>query len=119
MLDIRPTTIEDVQALVAEPLPWRIKAMTAFEDGKPIALGGLVYIPDGTVAAFLIGGEHAKRFPLSFHKAVLAGLREARRSGIRRIAAMAACDVEPAERWLLRLGFAPVEIDGERVFVWQ
>lgn len=118
-LEIRPTVPEDVGALVAEPLPFRIKGKTAVEDGRPIAFGGLACLPGGGFGAFLHGGEHAKRFPVSFHKAVLKGLAEARAAGIRPITALADETTEAAERWLLRLGFEPMIVDGTKVFVWR
>jgi RimJ/RimL family protein N-acetyltransferase len=46
-------------------------------------------------------------------------MRELRRSGIRRVVAAADPAQPAAERWLERLGFSPVEVDGTTIYLWQ
>ncbi|GJD92935.1 hypothetical protein [Methylobacterium iners] len=116
MVSIGPTTAEDVEVFLAEPPAWRIRAMTARIDGAPVAIGGLSYLPDGTVVAFLEGYAAVKRYPVAVHKAVRQGLADAARRGVRRIVTIADEGVEAAPRWLQRLGFREVSAN---VYVWE
>ena len=120
MIAFRPTTRADIAALDLD-LAWRIRAETAVVDGAPVAVGGITYLPDGTVAAFVEPYDAISRFPVGFTRAVRRGLAAARARGVRRIVALA--DVEgageAAERWLRRLGFHPVEAPGALVYVWE
>ncbi|WP_375408506.1 hypothetical protein [uncultured Methylobacterium sp.] len=95
----------------------RIRAMSARVDGELVAIGGLAYLPDLTVVAFLEGHSAVKRWPITIHKAVRAGLADAKRRGVRRIVAIAADDVEAAPRWLERLGFRSDAAPG--VYLWE
>lgn len=118
-VEVRPATRADVEAFLPEPLPWRVRAFTGLLDGEIVGIGGLAYLPDGTVMAFLHGSDKARACRLSLHKAARRVLSEARGKGLRTIVAEADHTIEPAERWLLRLGFKPVDHDGERVYVWH
>jgi hypothetical protein len=111
MVDLSPTTLEDCERFFGKAPDWRIRAMTAHVDGEPVAIGGLAYLPDNTVIAFLEGYDAVKRFPLSIHKAVRRGLEDARRRGVRRIVSIADEGVEAAPRWLERFGFRPLGQD--------
>lgn len=75
-------------------------------------------MPDGTVAAFVMMKDKARRFPLAIHKAGLRTMADARALGIKRVVAMAEDGVEPAARWLERLGFKSMNVNGKEVFVW-
>jgi hypothetical protein len=91
--------------------------VTGLVDGKIVAIGGLAYLPDGTVGAFLQIDEEARGFPVLLHKTALKILRE---SGQKRIVALAEQTTPSAKRWLHRLGFRAVtEVNGETVYLWQ
>jgi hypothetical protein len=105
MVRVRPTTLEDCEQLLGGKPAWRIRAMTADVDGAPVAIGGLAYLPDNTVFAFLEGAEAVKRHPVAIHKAVRRGLDDAKRRGVRRILSIADEHIEAAPRWLERFGF--------------
>ncbi len=116
---IRPANKADCEAMFDEPLPYRVRAFVGELDGERIGLGGLAFMPDGTVAAFLHVKEGARRHKVTMHKAGLMIMAEAKRLGLRRVVAMAEPGLEPATRWLERLGFEAVMVDGEKVYVWQ
>lgn len=117
---IRPSRRSDVHLVSDEPLPWRIKALTGEIDGRVVAVGGLTFLPGGTVAAFAALTDEARACKVSLHRAGLRLMREAKESGIKRVVASADSKSEVAMRWLLRLGFEPVESDNERTtFVWR
>lgn len=116
---IRPATLKDFQDMIGEPLPYRVRAFAVELDGKVLGVGGLAYLPNGTIGAFVHMAEGARRYRLALHRAGLRTMDEARRLGIRRVVAMAEPGVEPAARWLERLGFRPMSVDGETVYAWQ
>lgn len=113
-LRLAPTTVADFEALVGGRPYARFRGVTAHLDGVPVAFGGLTYHPDGGVIAFLHGYDVVPRFPVAIHRAVKAGLAEARARGVTRIAAVCDDAVPAAPRWLRRLGFVP----GERPGLW-
>lgn len=116
---LRPATRADIDALIVEPLPHRIRAWAAERGGELLAVGGLVFQPGEIVAAFLILNAPAKSFALSLHKAGKHMMDEARRIGIRRVVATAQSGNDAAAPWLLRFEFKPVVVGGETVFVWS
>lgn len=116
---LRPSTAQDVALFFETPLPWRIKGWTGERDGEVLGVGGLAFLPDGTVAAFLRCTDEGRKYAVSLHKAALRVLQDARELGISRLVALAEQDIAPARRWLLRLGFEPMTIDGTEVFLWQ
>lgn len=118
-IEIRPAKKADLDALLAEPLPFRVRAFAAYRGDELIGVGGLAFVPDGTIGAFLMIADNAKCYAVSLHKAGLKLMNEARKLGIKRVVALAQDDIEPAERWLMRLGFKPMTVDGERVFAWH
>ena len=122
---IRPARAADFEALLAEPLPWRVRAFAGECDGELLGVGGLAFPPDGAVAAFLIlardqdGKASARRYPVALHKAGLSVLAEAKRLRIRRVVVLAEQHNAAAEPWLKRLGFQPLNSGGETVWVWS
>ena len=115
---LRPATRDDVKAMIAD-LPCRIRGYAAELDGELLGLGGLAFFPNGSVGAFLMMNDGAQRYKMSLHKAGLKVIEDARRLGIKRVVALAQPGVEPAVRWLERLGFEEMTIDGETVLAWQ
>jgi N-acetylglutamate synthase-like GNAT family acetyltransferase len=120
IVTIRPSTPEDIRHVIGEPLPWRVRALTGEIAGRVIAVGGLTWLPGGTIAAFAALTDEARKYKVSLHRAGLRLMREAKESGIKSVVASADSGSDPALRWLLRLGFKPVESDNERTtFVWR
>lgn len=118
-IDLRPATKADFDAIMDEPLPYRVRAFAAWRDTDLLGIGGLAFLPDGTVAAFMQTVQGARRYKVAMHKAALATLAEAKRLGIRSVVALADPQIEPAKPWLARLGFRPLDIDGNEVWTWQ
>src|SRR5215470_2205097 len=138
---LRPTIASDLPHVIGEPLPYRIRAITALIDDRIIGMGGIAFPPHGPAIAFVqlvppsrdgavvCDGEHsatsipeAKRYPVAFHRAGLMAMEMIRTSGVKHVVATADAGTEAAVRWLKRLGFAPVEgqrIAGKLVFVWD
>lgn len=100
-------------------MPFRARAITAEADGQPIGIGGLAFLEDGTVAAFLEMPEASRKYAVTLHKAGLGVMQIARDMGIGTVVTLADPKVEQAKRWLLRLGFEPVVIDEQEVWRWQ
>lgn len=120
LVTVRPSSRSDLHLVSDDPLPWRVKALTGEIDGRAVAVGGLAFLPGGTVAAFAALTDEARACKVSLHRAGLRLMREAREAGIKRVVASAETRSEPAMRWLLRLGFEPIESDNERTtFVWR
>ena len=117
-VEYRLAQSEDFIALLGKLPDWRVKAWTATVDEKPIAIGGVAFHPGGPIG-FIEGFHEARRFPLSYTKAVRRFLAEARGQGVGRIIAEASTEVSSAGRWIERLGFEPQEIDGKRVYLWR
>jgi hypothetical protein len=133
---LRPTVSEDLSHLIAEPLPFRIRCITAVlmpdaevqetsenapsklpEHAQPpstvIGIGGVAFLPGGLVWAFVQQSVIAKRYPLSFHRAGLMAMQMVRESGLREVVATADAGNAAALRWLRRLGF--VEADRQNI----
>lgn len=103
----------------SEPLPWRVRAWAVELDGEVLGVGGFAYQPNNTIAAFVVKKPGAERYAVTLHRAGLETMREARRLGYRRVVALADKMNAAAERWLARLGFKQLMIDGEQVWVWE
>lgn len=117
--EIRPTTQDDVERFFGKPMPYRARAVTAVVGEKIIGIGGVAMLPDGSALAFLDMADGAERYAVTLHKTALRVIADAKRRGIRKIAACADLTKPAAVRWLIRLGFHPVQIDGETVYIWQ
>jgi RimJ/RimL family protein N-acetyltransferase len=126
----RPTVDSDLSAVIGEPLPYRIKALTAVvcdpgsaaDDGKILGVGGLAFPPGEPVWAFVQQAPEAKNYPVAFHRAGLMAMKMIRESGIREVVATCDADNPAAVRWLRRLGFVegPVQkLPGKAVFFWN
>lgn len=117
--DVRPATLEDFQDFLGRPPPYRAQAFTGRVDGEIKGIGGIAYLPDGTAIAFLHLAKDANRYAMTLHKTAMAVMALAEKRGIRKLTAQADPAQPTAERWLARLGFEPVAVDGERVWIWQ
>jgi hypothetical protein len=118
---LRPTISADLPFLIGEPLPYRIRAITAVLmaadrtdgiatcefTGRPassiIGIGGIALPPDGPAWAFVQQAPEAKRYPVAFHRSGLMAMRMIRELGLREVVATADADSAAALRWLRRL----------------
>ena len=138
---LRPTIPADLPHVIGEPLPYRIRAITALVDDRIIGVGGIAFPHNGPAIAFVqlvpssredaavCNGEHAatsipeaRRYPVAFHRAGLMAMEMIRSSALRQVVATADADSDVAVRWLKRLGFQPAEgqrIVGKLLFVWD
>lgn len=116
---IRPATRADIDAMIDEKLPWRVRAWAVEKGDELLGIGGFAYQPNDTIAAFVLKKPGAEKYAVSLHRAGLMAMREARRLGYRRIVALAEQTNEAAERWLIRLGFKLVMVDREKAWVWE
>lgn len=119
---LRPTIPSDLPHCIGEPLPHRIKAITALAGDKVIGIGGIGYRPDGIVEAFVQQTPEARRYPVAFHRAGLMAMRIIRDSGLPRVVATTGRDFPAGQRWLERLGFAPAAVQdcpGKVIYVWE
>jgi hypothetical protein len=145
---LRPTILADLAHAIGEPLPYRIRAITALVDGRVIGMGGIALPPEGPVIAFVqlvpspppptsgpssqgaVGRDddatgsipEAKRYPVAFHRAGLMAMVLIRASKAKQVVATADADSDTAVRWLKRLGFKPADdqrIQGKLLFVWN
>ena len=138
---LRPAALDDLPYVIGEPLPYRIRAITALIDDRIIGMGGIAFPSQGPAIAFVqlvpsrpgqddaACREHrvakpaaeATRYPVSFHRAGLMAMALIRQSGARHVVATADASSDVAVRWLKRLGFAPVGeqcLEGKLLFSW-
>jgi N-acetylglutamate synthase-like GNAT family acetyltransferase len=115
----RPATKADIDQLINEPLPYRIKAFAVEHEGKLLGVGGFAYQPNDVIAAFVLKAPGAEKYKVALHRAGLMAMQEARQSGFRRIVALAEKTNPAAERWLTRLGFKQVMVDNDKAWVWE
>lgn len=115
---LRPTVAADLPLCIGEPLPHRIRAITAVAGDRVIGIGGIGYRPDGSVIAFVQMDDEARKYPAAIHRAGVMAMAMIRDTGVPLVVAEAQPGNPAAERWLLRLGFKPTEISGHKAFVW-
>src|SRR5260370_22317740 len=89
---LRPTILADLPHVIGEPLPYRIRAITALIDDRVIGMGGIAFPPDGPAIAFVqlppssreetvcarepaaASIPVARRYPAAFHPARLMAM---------------------------------------------
>jgi hypothetical protein len=117
-----PTIAADFDAIGAPRLDYRIRGVTAHVNGRIVGIGGLGFLPDGSVMAFAHLTDEARAARFALHRKVCRELAAARKR-YPLIIALADPDQPAAERWLTRLGFKPADppaaINGHKVFAWQ
>jgi|SRR5215472_1116305 len=139
---LRPTIAADLPHVTGEPLPYRIRAITALIDDRVIGLGGIAFPPQGPAIAFVQftpsspnadstvchndptakSIPEARRYPVAFHRAGLMAMEMIRKSEVRQVVATADADSDVAVRWLKRLGFKPADgqpTEQKLLFVWN
>ena len=115
---MHPSLRADFLALLGESREYRCRCITAECDGRQIAIGGLIFKPDGVYASVFLMEEVLQR-PGALHRAVVRGLNDARRRGIREITAFAEPHNNAALLWLSRLGFKSADVRGEKIWIWR
>ncbi len=118
-VEYRPTIARDLAIFGDGVLPHRIRAITVVIDGRIMGVGGLGFVADGTVIAFVHALPEAKKYPIAFHRAGLMTIDTIKRMGLQRVVAEAQKDNPAAKPWLERLGFRECVIAGHTVFVWN
>lgn len=117
--------IQDEQAFSRDPATFRFyederRAMTAFDDGKPVACAGLAEA-EGRIWAWAVLGCDARR-------AMLAATRSARRvleCSTGNVATMVRVGFDAGERWVKMLGFEATSEphrlmpDGRTYAIWE
>jgi hypothetical protein len=137
---LRTTILAELSHVIGEPLPYRIRAITALIDDCIVGMGGIALPPHGPAIAFVQlvpppeaavacaganaapGIPEARRHPVAFHRAGLMAMEMIRRSGVAQVVATADARSDVAVRWLKRLGFQPARrqrIAGKLLFVWN
>jgi hypothetical protein len=117
---LRPTRPEDLSAVIGEPLPFRIRAITVLDGDKVLGIGGIGFPPHGPVIAFVQQAPEARKYKVSFHRAGLMAMRMVRDSGVAEVVATADADDPVALAWLERLGFRPVQdLETRVLFSWR
>src|SRR5438046_1497902 len=106
---LTPTTPEDVLEFKQRTPPYRIKALTGRVDGRIVGIGGIAYLPDGTLVAFLEATDEARKHAVTLYKAAKQILQDAAASGHRKIVAIGDPEIDAVPRWLKHLGFEPVD----------
>lgn len=118
-VELRPTIPSDLAFVSHEPLPIRIRAITALAGDCVLGVGGIGYRPDGVVVGFAAINQEFRRYPRAIHRAGVAMMRVIRESGVPQVIAIADASVEPADRWLERLGFRAHDERGVKLYVWR
>ena len=122
-VEVGPATERDFEDLSARSQhtparpPLRVMAIAGRVDGRTIAIGGVMFHPNGVKHAFADIGDEARKYPIALHKAGLAIIELAKAQKVKQLVAVSDDLNEAAERWLLRLGFVPVRIGAEINYV--
>jgi hypothetical protein len=122
----------DLPDVIGEPLPCRIRAITALVENRVIGLGGVAFPPHGVPIAFVqlvpnpdnngANSYDARRYPVAFHRAGLMAMKMIQQSGLEAVVATADADNPTALRWLNCLGFKALKshgIVGKVLFIWK
>ncbi len=117
-VEIVPATPDDVREVIGRTPEYRVRALAGRAEGKTLAVGGVAFLQDGP-AAFVAMKPGARKYPVAIHRAGKAAIKLFREIGLKRVVAMKEDGVEPAERWLRRLGFEAVEVNGIQAFIWR
>jgi hypothetical protein len=118
-VELRPTIPSDLAAVTHEPLPIRIRAITAVLDDRVLGIGGIGYRADDVVIGFAVITEEFRSFPLALHRAGLAMMKIIREAGVPSVVAIADETIPAADRWLERLGFRVCYERGVKLYVWR
>ena len=119
MIEVRASTVDDLIAHCGGLPAFRVRAYTGLIDGVVVAIGGIAYLPNGAVLAFLDAQDITReRAKLSLYKTAKKVVEDCRARGITQINAMPQVNIEAAERFLARLGFRLQDPD-KRTFIYD
>lgn len=105
-VEVRPVTPADIETYAVEQSPYRVRGYVGLLDGEIIGIGGVAYLPNGEVVAFLNVEQAAReKAPIALTKIAKRVVRDAHARGIKGINAMCDDAVPSAARFLKRLGF--------------
>lgn len=116
---LRPTVAADLALVSAKPLPYRVQFTTLMHDDDVIAVGGMVFRPDGTVWIAAHITDAGRRAAVTLHRAGLLTMARARAMRIPRMLALADPSQPRSEAWLRRCGFAQTDHFEQDRRVWQ
>lgn len=106
MVEVRPSTVDDLIEHCGGLPAFRIRAYTGLIDGEVVAIGGVAYLPNGVGLAFLDAQDVTReRAKLTLYKTAKRVIEDCKSRGVTRINARPSLDIEAAERFLKRLGF--------------
>lgn len=111
-MTVRPAVRADFETFGAA-IPLRARAVTGVdENGKVIAIGGVLFQNDGTTFGFAYLSDDARRAKFALHRQAIKFLNVLASEGVSRILAVAERRISPnADEWLLRLGFEKLNDD--------
>lgn len=113
-IEVRPATPADIEAYAVEQSPYRVRALVGLVDGVIVAIGGVAYLPNGTVLAFMnLEQEARERAPVTMLRVAKQVVADAHARGVAVINALCDESIEAAPRFLRRLGFREV---GEGIY---
>lgn len=124
-VELRPTIAEDLPAIVGEPLPVRIQAITALIDGAVVGIGGIGFPPDCIPIAFVQTVPDVKAIPgagVALHRAGLVAMAMIRKSKLHQVMATTDADNPVNQHWLERLGFRRARLQpiaGKVIYLWS
>ena len=119
-IELRPTTADDLPAVVDGPLLYSIRAITALAGETVLGVGGLAFIPDCIPIAFVQASPEAQKYPRAFHRAGLKAMEMIRQSKVPAVVASTDTENPVTVRWLERLGFRRArDANGKTYFVWK
>lgn len=105
-VEIRPATLADLDAYAVEQAQYRVRGYVGLIDGIIVGIGGIAYLSNGQMLAFLNLDQEARdKAPVALMKVAVRVLREARERGIQTINAVCDDTIPAASRFLARLGF--------------
>ena len=113
-MKVRPATVEDVLSYTGEYPPCQVRAVVGEIDGRIVGLGGLAFLKNGAVLAFMNAEPDVRNYKFALYRSAKALIQEAVGRGLTKINAIKADDIASAERFLSRLGFKSV---GEDIYI--
>lgn len=111
---IRPARAEDMDAFYEKKNQGTMRALVAELDGKPIAIGGIMY-QDGKVVAFSQMKEEMRKFPMTIMRGAKAITKLLKGSGA---IARASDQEKHAPKLLSHLGFETLDARS-RTYRWR
>lgn len=103
MLEIKPATKEDFEAVYGHPPSRSIHGYTAYRDGNPVAIAGVYYYPDQVIAFCNIRNEARDEW-VGLTRGALKVLKMIKDKGVP-VLAIADPAIPAAEDFLMRCGF--------------